>query len=456
MKTRKKFTFSMPDTLVIIAVLIAVMCILTWLIPAGTFETDGNTIVAGTYQEVESNPATLWDFFGAFGAGMSRGASTIFMTLLIGGAFGVLIDTGTVHALLNAIVRLTRGNYVTILLCFTLMMSIFGVFGVGLNVQLAFAPIMLMVCSQLGLDGILVGATCYLAACTGAAASPINPLSVVLGQTIAGLAPMSGLLERTVLWVIVTVLMLWYVVRYARKIKLDPSKSLCGAYTQAEGDTKTGNELKASHIINAVLLVGVFAVYCYGSYNYNWQLSQLMTCMMILGICSGLIGGMNPNQISKSFTNGAKGMISAALMIGFASGINVIMSDANIIHSVIYYLCLPLEHLSSAAASVGMYIVNFIFNVFVTSGSGQCYIVMPILAPVADLLGVSRQIAVTAFQYGSGFCDLLCPHAGLLIGTLGIARVPFTKWVKFAVPYCLIMSVVVCIFLVIMNMIGWA
>lgn len=453
---KKKFRLAMPDTLVLITIMITIMCILTWLIPAGNFDTDGSKIVAGSFHVVESNPATLWDFFNSFGAGMSKGASTIFLSLIIGGAFGVLVDTGTIHAMLNTVVRVTKGNYIAILTCVAIVMSLFGALGVGLNVQLAFAPIMVLLCSQLGLDGILVGATCYMAADIGFSSSPINPLTVVLGQTIAEITPMSGLLERSISWVIFTGLLVWYMLHYANKIRKDPSKSLTGVYERAADESSAQQvQLKPAHVINLILLVAVFAFYCYGSFSKGWQLSQLMACMMILAIGAGVVGGMNPNEIAVSFTKGAKTMTYTALMVGFASGINVVMSDANIIHSVIYYLCIPLEGLSSAAAAVGMFLVNFVFNFFVSSGSGQCYIVMPIMAPMSDLLHVSRQIAVSAYQFGDGLCNLLLPQAGLLVGTLGIAKVPFSKWLKFIVPFVLIMIVTSSAFLVVMSMIGW-
>ena len=454
---KKKFKLAVPDMLVLITIMIAVMCVLTWVIPAGSFEKDGSKIIAGTFQITESNPATLWDFFNSFGAGMSKGASTIFLSLIIGGAFGVLIDTGTIHAMLHAVVRMTKGNYVTILACISILMSLFGALGVGLNVQLAFAPIMVLLCTQLGLDGILVGATCYMAANIGFTASPINPLTVVLGQNIAEITPMSGILERAVCWVLFTGFMVWYIIHYANKIKKDPSKSFSGIYESiGEEDVSIENELKPMHIVNMLLLIATFAFYCYGSFTQNWQLGQLMTCMMILGIGAGIVGGMTPNQIASSFAAGAKTMTYTALMVGFASGINVIMSDANIIHSVIYYMCIPLAKLSSTVAAVGMFIVNFIFNFFVSSGSGQCYIVMPIMAPMADLLGVSRQVAVSAYQFGDGLCHFLLPHAGLMVGTLGIAKVSFSKWLKFIVPFVIVIACISSGFLVVMSLMGWS
>ena len=452
----KKYMFAIPDTLVLIIALIGVVCVLTWLIPAGQFDMDGNKIIAGSYHTVESDPATLWDFFNSFGAGMSKGSSTIFLSLIIGGAFGVLIDTGTIHALLNAVIRITKGNYIAILAFITIAMSLFGALGVGLNVQLAFAPIVMLLCSELGLDGILVGAVCYMAADIGFTASPINPMTVVLGQTIAGLTPMSGLVERSICWMIFTVITVCYISCYAIRIRKNASKSLTGVYAHSDDQIPAQHtKLKTTHIINFSLLIAAFSVYCYGSFMKGWQLSQLMACMMALAISVGIVGGLTPNEASRSFVEGAKSMTNTALMIGFASGISTIMNDANIIHSVIHSLCFPLQKLSSATAAIGMFLVNFIFSFFVTSGSGQCYITIPIMVPMSDLLGISRQIAVSAFQFGDGLCNLLLPQSGLLVGTLVIAKVPFSKWLKFAVPFVLIMSVAASGFLTVMCVLGW-
>lgn len=455
--------FAMPDTYVIIVGLIVIMIILTHILPAGQYDysEDGKTVVAGTYHEVESNPAGLSEFLNAFYNGLSKGASTIFLVFLIGGAFQILTDTGSIDAALATAIRKTQGNYKLILPVVIVVMSILGALGTGNNVALAFAPVMIILCGKMGLDSIVVAATMYFASNCGFAASPMNPFTVLLGQDIAGIQPMSGMGPRIVMWFIFTGCAVFWTIRYCGKIKKDPAKSFVGTYKPEDaggdiGAMDTMVKMKPSHIINLIILAGVFIVYAWGGIKYNWGLPILGAAMMVLAFLTGIVGRMGANGMAKSFVKGAEKMVYSALLIGFASAINVIMTDAKIIHTIIYGLTIPLQYLTTGLAAIGMFIANFIFNFFIPSGSGQVYVVMPLMAPMADILGITRQVAISAFQFGDGLCNVVIPTSGLLMGCLGIARVPYQKWLKFAVPITLIMSVFACIFLVIMNAIGWS
>lgn len=456
-KTKKKI--QMPDTYVIIVSLIVLMIALTWLIPAGQFDVDGRTVIAGTYHEVESNPAGIVDFLESFYLGMQKGSTTIFLVLMIGGAFQILIDTGTVEATIGTAIRKTQGDYRKIIPVLMVVMSILGALGCGINVALAFASIMLVLCKRLKLDKLAVVSMLYLAANTGFAASPINPFTVLLAQDIAGVTPMSGSIPRILMWFVFTTVAVTYTMRYCKKIINDPSKSLApfveGEFEE-DTDVQRIDKLSLRHRFCLVILVGTFFVFAYGSMKFKWDLPALGTCMMGMAFLAGIVGGLSPNKMASSYVTGAKGMVYSAMMVGFASAINVIMTNANIIHSVIHYMSLPLLYLPTSISAVGMLLVNFVFNFFVPSGSGQCYIVMPLFAPMADILGLTRQVAISAFQFGDGLCNAIIPTTSLLMGILGIAKVPFHKWEHYSLPVTSLLVICASIFLVAMTIVGWS
>lgn len=454
---KAKRKFQMPDTYVIIVFLMIAMCILTYIIPAGQYRmSEDKSVIPGTFHYIHRNPAGPGDFFGSFFTGLQGGAGTIFLVFLIGGAFQVLTDTGTIDAVLGVTVQKTKENYVLITLAVVVLMSLLGALGVGNNVALAFTPIMITLCMKLQLDAVVAAALMYFASNAGFASSPVNPFTVLLAQNLSGVTPMSGVGLRALLWFLFTGITAVFIITYCRNIRSDPSKSITGVCVPQEAGREETVRLKPAHILNMALLIAVFAVYSYGGIRQNWGISALGTAMMILAFASGIIGGMGPNQIASSFMRGAKTMVYSALLVGFANAINVIMTDANIIHSVIYYLTLPLSALPKTLAAAGMFAVNFLFNFFVPSGSGQCYIVMPLMAPAADILGVTRQVAISAYQLGDGLCNAIIPTSGLLMGTLGIAKVPYEKWLKFSLPATLILSGTAVIFLIAVSAAGWS
>lgn len=454
----------MPGTYVIIVGIIILMIILTYILPAGTYDfaEDGKTVIAGTYHTVERNPAGIGDFLNCFFDGMTKGASTIFLIFMIGGAFGILADTGTINACIAWIIRKTKGNYKLVLLAVGMVMALLGSVGAGNNVALAFCPIMIILCKKLKLDPIVAVAAMYMPSNSGTASSPIEPFNTILGQSIAELPQMSGAAARSIMWIIIVGLTFAYILIYCARIKKNPARSIVSVYTTADdaGDESAALEsvaakMSARHVLCMILLFAVFIVYAYGALTWSWQMKELGACMMLLAFGAGIIGKLSPNAMEKSFVNGAKTMTSSALLVGFASAISVIMTNANIIHTVIYYMSLPLQELPAFLSAVGMLIMNLIVNFFINSSSGQCYVVMPLMVPLADVIGVTRQVAVSAYAFGEALSNSIIPTASLLLGMLGIAQVPFNKWLKFCLPLSGILCVAAAVFLVVMQLLGW-
>ncbi|MCI8649130.1 MAG: YfcC family protein [Anaerotruncus sp.] len=460
----EKKQLKMPDTIVILVGMLIVICLLTFILPAGSFDfaEDGKTVIAGTYHYVEGKPAGLVAFLEAFYKGMNKGASVIFITLLIGGAFRVLEDTGTIRSSVAHLIQKTGGNHYIILPVVGLMMAALGSVGAGNNIALAFAPIMVMICKRLKLDPIMVVAALYMPSSTGTVSSPIEPFNTMIGQEIAGIPIMSGAGVRLIMWFVFVGICIWYSLRYATNIRKDPSKSITGCYTDSDNSDGSADfegvaeKFNIRHMLCLAVLAIIFIVYAYGTIKFSWGMSQLGTAMMVLTFAAGIIGAMTPNSIAKSFTEGVKTMSSAAVIIGLANALSVVMTDSNIIHTIVNALSIPLAALPAALSAVGMFLVNLLLNLFISSSSGHAYVIMPLMAPLADVVGISRQVAVSAYCLGEGLGNPLFPTAGLFMGVCAIAGVRYDKWMKFIIPLTIINIVVGSAFLMIAQMLGWS
>ena len=454
----------MPDTVVILVAMLIIVCLLTFILPAGKFDLaeDGKTVIPGTYHYVEQNPAGIVEFLEAFYKGMTQGASVIFITLMIGGAFRVLEDTGTIRSAVAHLISKTHGNIYIILPAIGILMSALGSVGAGNNIALAFAPIMVMICRKLRLDPIVAVAALYLPSSTGTVSSPIEPFNTMIGQEIAGVPVMSGAGVRLVMWIIFVGVAIGYSLRYAARIRKDPSRSLTGIYALDDGSDDSDSALanvaekfNTRHLLCLILLVIVFAVYAFGTIQYRWGMAELATAMMVLAFGSGIIGGMDMNSMSKSYCEGVKTMATSAVIIGLANSLSVVMTDANIIHTIVNAISIPLAALPAALSAVGMFIVNLIMNLFISSSSGHAYVIMPLMAPLADVVGVTRQVAVSAYCFGEGLGNPLFPTASLLMGICAIAGVRYDRWLKFVIPLTVINIIVASAFLIGVQLLGW-
>ncbi len=456
----KKKKIAAPDTFVVIFFLIALVCILTHFIPAGQYSLlENGQYDPNSFAFTQGNPATLGDFLNSFMAGMASGATTIFVCLFIGGAFGVLQDTGAIHATLATVLKKTKGNYRLIIPAFMIVLSILGAFGVGNNVALAFVPVMIILATEMKLDAIVVASVLYISSNTGFTASPMNPFTVLLSQEICGITQMSGWQVRLVIFILYTALGILFTLRYCDRIVKDPNASVTGIFKPAEGEDndleKYGN-LTPTRIAAIVIMFVIFVAYAYGGIALGWGIKQLGTCMIVMAVVVGAIARMSPNAISKSFAKGAKTMLTSAMVIGFASGIAVVLKNANVIHSIVYYLTAPLVNLPKSLSAAGMFIVNLICNFPISSGSGKAAVVMPIMTPAADVLGISRQIAVLAYSFGDGICNFISPTNGLMVGTVTMAGVALGDWLKYIWKYVLALSVISIVILCILTGIAWA
>ncbi|KPG69859.1 C4-dicarboxylate ABC transporter [Enterococcus sp. RIT-PI-f] len=392
------------------------------------------------------------------------------LILVVGGAFGIIMQTGAIDAGIFAFISKTRGleRFALPLLFFAFS---FGgaTFGMAEEV-IPFSMVMVPFVIALGYDSIVAVTVTYVASQIGNATSWMSPFSVAVAQGIAGIPVLSGATFRIIMWVVVTALSAAYLMVYAEKIRKQPEKSLTyqsDAYFRDHLE-QTSNEQKPFLLGHKLILVEMLAVLIWivwGVTQKGYYIPEIASQFFVMGLGAGLIAvifkleNMGLNDVASSFQSGAADLAGTAIVVGMAKGILLVLggSDANMpsaLNTILHSIGGLLNHVPAVIGAWFMYIFQSLFNLVVTSNSGQAALTMPIMAPLADLLGVSRQIAVLAYQLGSGFMDAFTPVSASLIGVLGVARIEWAKWAKFQIKMQGFLFVLGTIFIVIAVAIG--
>jgi uncharacterized ion transporter superfamily protein YfcC len=440
--------------------MVVLALVLTWVLPAGTYERleqDGHAVVVpGSYHHVEDAPALPpWAALLAIPQGFEDAQGIIFFVFLIGGTFGVFRATGAADALIGTL--LDRTSHVPALLVGGGML----VFAVGsatigmAEEYLPFVPVLLALAIGLGYDAVTgVGILC-VGYGVGYGAALINPFTVLIAQDIAGLQPGSGQGYRLVLLAVFLAIGFDHVWRYARRVKADPTRSLVADVPPDPALRPTEHPaLTGTHVAALGTIVAALAWLVYGLLERGWYLVEMGALFTGLAVVLGFVGRLGIDRTAIEFCRGAAELTTTALLIGFARSIQVVLDQGQVIDTIIHGIARPLEGLGGGAA-VGMLAVQCVCNFFIPSGSGQAYVTMPIMAPLADLVGVSRQVAVLAYQFGDGFTNIVVPTNPVLIGILAMARIPYERWLRFVVPLLLKIVVVAAVALVVATWIGY-
>lgn len=449
----KKKGFSLPDTYVIVAILVIFMAILTYIIPAGVYDTittdSGKTMVdPETFHFVDQTSVGLMDTLFAFYTGLKNNASMIFFVMLVGGYFEIALETTAIQRGLRILISKMADKAFVLIPIVMLFFAILGATGVLINAVVAFIPLGLAVAEIMKLDRISAMAFLYLGTYAGFNSSFMAASSVQIAQEMADLPLLSGMGFRVVVTTVIVLVTIIYVMRYSIGISKDPSKSIMPTSEypfENNISTEVDDKFTARDVIILILVFGGLATYVFGCIKYTWGYDYMAAIMLITCVIAGFVGKLNADQIAKSFINGVKKMVYAGFLIGLASAISVIITQGQIIHTIIYYISMPLVLLPKTIAAVFMFLVNLVFNFFVSSASGQAAIVMPLMVPMSDILDIPRQVAVLAFQYGDGFSNCIIPTSGVLMAALGVARVPFEKWLKFMLPLFFVWTLIGCI-----------
>lgn len=496
--------WQMPDTLIIIFFVALFASCLTYFIPQGHFNTKQidyineqgvtktKTIpMPETFQfhldEQTQQPSpqgiAIFEEGGGIGFtnfiynGITSGnmwgtaVGVIAFILLVGGAFGVIIRTGAVDNGIMAIINKTSKMEILIIPITFIIFSLGGaIFGMG-EEAIAFAMIVVPLVVRLGYDAAVGVLITYVATQIGFATSPMNPFSAVIANGIAGLPPVSIPHFKWTLVAIFTLTGVLFTFWYAVRVKKNPRKSICQEANQyflakAQEGTTQGEYFSLGHGLVILTLVTGIVWMTYGILDKDkaYYFPELATIFVIIGVVAGIIGvlfrlrGMRMNDIPSAFVGGAKDLLGAALVVGMAKGIVLILGGdspekLSVLNTILYWTNQALAGVSVALGSWLMFMFQSVFNFFVVSGSGQAALTMPFMSPLADLMHVSRHIAVIAFQLGDGLTNIIVPTSGALIGTLAVARIPWNQWAKFILSFQVILIALASVVVIVATMI---
>jgi len=444
--TKKSFweRFTMPNSYVIIFAMIILAALLTWIIPAGTYDraVDPNTgrevVVQGSYHEVEASPVGPIGAIKAIADGFVNASDITFFIIFAYGFVHVLMKNGTFDAIIGTVMRLFRkADW----MLFVAIMILFGVLGSTMGMAeetYGMFPIFIGLATALGYDAIVGGAIVSIGASTGFAAATLNPFTIGVASGIAGVNLTDALWYRLICWVVFEAIAIFFTLRYAFKIKKDPTRSiLYGTKLDLATSGMTKEELMSikmtgRHKACAAIFVITIGLLIYGTMVYGWYIQELSTLFIIAMIAAAIVGGNNANQIAESFVEAGRIMLNGAMMVGMARAILIVLQNGMIIDTVVYSLASLLNGTSGMISGILMVVVQNVINFFIPSGSGQAAVSMPIMAPLADMLGLSRQVAVLAFQFGDGFSNMFWPTSVCMV--CGLMGIPLNKWYKFAAP----------------------
>ncbi|MUV37009.1 uncharacterized protein JNUCC1_00815 [Lentibacillus sp. JNUCC-1] len=458
----KKPKFQFPHVFIILFGLMVIMGIASYFIPAGEFERttdeDGTTVVVeGTYHQVESNPTGFFDLFLALPEGMSQAAGIIFFILIVGGSFSILIETKALDELISSISLKMSNKEIymipAVMLLFALGGATFGMAEETIPFMLVIIPLAI----RMGFDSMVGAAMVLVGAFSGFTAAFLNPFTVGVAQTIAELPMFSGLGFRIAMWVVFVGVSIAYVMFYARKVKKNPEKSLMYKEDQKRQISEKVDQepITVRQILIITVLIATLIGLALGVIFLDWYIQEIAALFIIMGIVVGLIGKMRLNQLAENFVKGCEGIVLGALVVGFAYGILVVLQDSRTIDTILYSLSNMVSGLPAGMTAIGMFVTQSVLNFIVPSGSGQAALTMPIMAPLADLVDVSRQTAVIAFQMGDGISNIITPTSGAFMAALAVSRVPWVKWLKWIWPLILIQYALGALFVTIAHLFVW-
>jgi len=469
MKTReKKFKLKVPNTYLLLFSILIFIAVLTWIIPGGEYERttiDGREIVVqNSFKYVNSNPQGFFALFIAPLKGFVEAGMIIGFILLVGGAFNVLAKTDAINSLINKLARAHRNSPALRRLFIPVLILMFSIGGAtfGMNEEIIpFVLIIVPICLALGYDSIIGVAIPLVGAHVGFASAFLNPFNVGIAQGIADVPIFSGIGYRVICWLISTAVAILFVLYYVKKIRKNPEKSPTFKEDIERRNTEhfeniynNTSTFSLRHKIVLITFALSLVMLVVGVIKFEWFIEEISAMFFIMGIAVGIIGGLKSEDIIKGFLDGARDLVGTAIIVALARATLVISRDGHIIDTVLYGLSPYIESASPIFASQKMFIVQAVINFFVHSGSGQAALTMPIMAPLADLAGVTRQTAILAFQFGE-YTNIIIPTSAVTMGALSMAKVPWEKWAYWVLPLQIILMLLGLLLLIPPNLIGW-
>lgn len=471
---KKKWALSLPHSYTLIFFIIIVVAALTWIVPSGQFErqevtVDGQVktaIVPGTFHTVSkvSGDTDLRQGLTAIASAPMKGiinaADVVAFVLVVGGAFGIILQTGSIDRALAALAGKLKNRGILLIpiamVIFSLGGSTFGMSEEIIPLYAIFIPLMF----ALGFDSMTAILILFLGTQIGYVGSTVNPFSVLIAQGVAGVQGNPQLWLRFIEWVVFTAISIGFTMWYARRVKKNPEKSAVYAndLINREQFVKESDGAAVVFTLRDKWIIGGFiatlGLIVWGILSKGWYMTEIGALFFAFGIFSGLITGMKQKELAENFVKGCGEFIYAAVIIGLARGILVVAEDGMIIDTILNGLANLLEGLPSYLFTTIMLLVHNIITFLVPSSSGEAALTMPVLAPLGDLVGINREAVVTAYQFGNGLTNLISPTGGVLLAGLAIARINFGQWLKVIFKVFPILWIVAAVFAAISAFVG--
>lgn len=462
-KSKKKFSFKMPHTYVILITIMAIMLVLTHIIPAGQYQrvedAAGNmVVVSGSYEQIDMEAPGIFDLFLSLQKGYVDAADIMFLIIFAYGFVYVLTKNGTMDAALGSMVKKV-GNRVQLLIPLT--MIVLGLLGSTMGIYeevYGLFPVLVGIFIALGYDAIVGGAAIFLGVSIGYASGTTNPYTIAVAQDVAGVELYSGMGLRWIIFVVFEAVAIFYVMNYARRVKADPTHSCMYGVSLDGVERKSMNELSDVKMTRRqklclLLFFGVIAFLLYAVLNLGWYIDEIAALFLMAMVIAGIISGYSATEICMTFIESTKSMVSSMLVVGFTRGILILMREGCITDTIVYGLVNLLEGASKYVSAYGMLFLQNLIKLFINGSTSQATITMPIMAPTAELVGLSKQIAVLAYQFGNGYADVFWPTSCALC--CGLMGVPLNKWYKFIAPLFGIFILLEIMFMTVAVFIGY-
>ena len=458
MSNTPKAKREIPHIFVILMAMIVIAVIATWIVPAGSYTrvldaASGRQVIdPTTFTYKENTPVDLFGLFMCIEEGLIEAANITFMIFAASASLFLLEKTGAIDAAISLLVRHTQKHPRSANIIIVLIMAALAVWGstgtMSYEEIIAFIPIFVAISLSLGYDALVGIAISVIPVGVGFASATVNPFTIGVAQTIAELPLFSGLAYRVLILVVMTAVLIAYVMTYAARIKKDPTRSL--VYGLDMEDLKMDEErlntpMTTARKLTLIALLIAVTVMGWGLINWGWYINQVAAVFMMLAVAVGIINRWSANKIATTYVAGLSRGLLSALTVGVARAILVVLTKGNIIDSVIHGCVSLIDSMSLYVSGIAMLIFQTFLNLFIPSGSGQAAVAMPVMTPIADLVGMQRQTAVLIFQFGDGFSNLIWPTSFMVIAC-AMAKIPLGKYYKWLMPFMGICFALQCVF----------
>ncbi len=462
------FRIKAPNTLILVLLVMVFFAGLTWVIPGGQFDRvdmDGREVVdPASFNYIDSNPTSITDLILAPVRGFndSYGMAIIVFIFIVAGAFSIIQKTGAFDVFIRRAAKFFSENPQWRPVYIPFFMILFSVMGATFGMSeetIVFVPLFVTLSLALGYDSITGVAIPYVGAHIGFAGAVYNPFTVGIAQGLAEIPVFSGAGFRMLLWLAITLAGIAMVYMYATAVHKNPMKSPVYMIDKKREVKDEDGEIPPI-LLRHIIVIGLFfltlVLLIYGVVQLGWYIEELSGLFIALAVLSAIFGRLGGDDSAVAFLTGMRDVMGAAVIIALSRAILIIITDAEIVDTILFHLAASLDNFNAYGSASLMLGVQTLLNVVVPSGSGQAALTIPLMAPLGDLIGISRQNVVLIFQLGDGITNMIIPTSGVLMGVLGIAKIPWEVWAKWLFMKLLVLYAIALVFIVAGIAIGYS